>query len=272
MYQCKNCKKRFRDNYKLRRHFLSYLPYYFGSYICVFCEISFETELKLLKHILKLGHKSEPVEPCDILVKRKAFFENEDNKYFGSGLAKFDESDINYLIQHKGVTNFDVKDILGTLSNLDKYEDKQPAMDYNSRIVAPNFYDSINNSSPVTTSFEANVLQPSSEKTSFPSPPFSKTCLKRKIGGAPSFTAISQEKHATLGIDQRLAQLETRLDNLEVTLKTETQIIKSEILSKIDLNMQYQQQLCESLHKQLKQTMRESLRDMLQGALSSTQR
>lgn len=272
MYQCKNCKKRFRDNYKLRRHFLSYLPYYFGSYICVFCEISFETELKLLKHILKLGHKSESVESCDILAKRKAFFENEDNKYFGSGREKFDESDIDYLIKHKGITNFDIRDVLGTLSNLDKHEDKQPAMDFNSRIVTPNFYDSINNSSPVTTSFEANVLPPNCEKTCFPSPPSSKNCLKRKVGCVPSFTVTSQEQHSTLDFDQRLTLLETRLDNLEDTLKTEIQTIKSDIMSKIDIHMQYQHQLFESSHKQLKQAMRESLKDMLQGALSSTQR
>lgn len=68
---------------------------------------------------MKLGHKSEPVESCDILVKRKSFFENEDNKYFASGWTKFNDRNKNYLIQHKGVTNFDVRDILGTLSNLD---------------------------------------------------------------------------------------------------------------------------------------------------------
>lgn len=174
--------------------------------------------------------------------------------------------------QHKDVTNFDIRDILGTLSNLDRYGDKQPAMDYNSRIVTSNFYDPINSPSPVTTRFEANVLHFHSEETCFPSPPSSKNCLKRKVGCVPSFTVTSQEQHSILDFDQRLILLETRLDSLEDTLKTEIQTIKSEIMSKIDIHMQYQHQLFESSHKQLKQAMRESLKDMLQGALSSTQR
>ena len=51
--QCKNCHRFYKGLYKLRRHYLSYLPYYFGSYICVICELSFDSELKLLSHILK---------------------------------------------------------------------------------------------------------------------------------------------------------------------------------------------------------------------------
>lgn len=93
----------------------------------------------------------------------------------------------------------------------------------------PQLYDSINNSSSVTTSFEANVLHSNSEKNWFPSPPSSKNCLKRMVGGVPCFTVTSQEEHITLDIDQRLTQLETRPYNLEVTLKTEIQSIKSEI-------------------------------------------
>ena len=56
IFQCKNCNHHYKGLYKLRRHYLSYLPYYFGPYICVICELSFDLELKLINHIVRKKH------------------------------------------------------------------------------------------------------------------------------------------------------------------------------------------------------------------------
>ncbi len=61
MKQCKNCKKLFRTGQKLKRHYLNYLPYFFGFYCCVTCEVKFETKLKLLQHTFSERHKRQAV-------------------------------------------------------------------------------------------------------------------------------------------------------------------------------------------------------------------
>lgn len=274
LLQCKNCKRKFRDNYKLRRHYLSYLPYYFGSYICVICDISFETELKLHNHIIKQGHTSEAVDQFDVGKERRTYFDIEHNKYFGSQQTKFEETDIKYLIGHKGVTNLDVQGTIDGLTNSDTINSsshsKPKDMDFNSRSLTSNLYETIN-SNPATTSFETNVFKSTIENANcFPEPPVSKSSIKRKVSNVPSTSTYQgNEQSAFENIERRLQSMETRLDNLERTMKFDIQAAKTELIEKIELNMQYQQQLFDIMVKQLKAGTKEALTSMLQGALSS---
>ena len=116
MLQCLNCKRFYRDLYKLRRHYLTYLPYVFGKYICQICEKSFETELELLDHIFKQKHTSET--DGDFDYKRRHYFESE-GKYFGSKSCEFTSKVISYFINRKCVTNYDVQSYVNKIQNLD---------------------------------------------------------------------------------------------------------------------------------------------------------
>ena len=53
MYKCINCEKEFEYKSKLLRHFLVYLPYYFGDFICCLCNLRFDSELKLTNHCIR---------------------------------------------------------------------------------------------------------------------------------------------------------------------------------------------------------------------------
>ena len=148
MLQCYNCKRFYKDSYKLRRHYLIYLPYYFGKYICVICERNFETELKLLKHILARKREVKDDGNFNVKAKRELFFEKSENKFFGSKSSEFTSKDIKYFINQKCVSNYDVK------GSVDKVIDltHDVNMDYNSRIVPSDLYDNLGTSDPQTSS------------------------------------------------------------------------------------------------------------------------
>ncbi|MCU7801090.1 MAG: hypothetical protein KZQ70_13360 [gamma proteobacterium symbiont of Lucinoma myriamae] len=266
MIKCSNCNKWFRDTYKLRRHYLCYLPYYFGTYICIICEKSFETELKLLNHIIRQKHSSNPIKTFDVKSNRQTFFETENNKYFGTSQVQFEQKDVKYFLNSKGVTNWDVKNTVDKLLISDEPKDVEPAkMDFNTRIVTPNLYDSIN-SNPATSPFEASALNSETETNLFPNPPTSKSSVKRKFSIAPTSTQTYQENEQFVNLDRRLQRIEIRLDNLEQSIQS----AKDEITLKIDQNMQYEQQLFNVLQNQLRAGIRDTFASMLQGALTST--
>ena len=55
-------------------------------------------------------------------LKRQEYFSKTENKIFGSCNIPFEESDISYLLNSKGVTNFDIKPVVDTVLNLDQKE------------------------------------------------------------------------------------------------------------------------------------------------------
>ena len=72
-----------------------YLPYFFGFYCCVTCEVKFETKLKLLKHSFSERHKRQTVAASiDIKIKRQNYFNEQHNKHFGINSAQFTEKEI----------------------------------------------------------------------------------------------------------------------------------------------------------------------------------
>ena len=85
--QCKNCHRFYKGFYKLRRLNLSYIPYYFEPYICVICELSFDSESKILSHIVK-QHTEQNDSNFIIQAQRENYFEKTNNKYVGNLTTK----------------------------------------------------------------------------------------------------------------------------------------------------------------------------------------
>ncbi|KAH3891181.1 hypothetical protein DPMN_015270 [Dreissena polymorpha] len=118
MKQCENCKKLFRTVQKLRRHYLNYLPYFFGFYCCINCEVKFETKLKLLQHTFSERHKRQAVAAsCDIKIKRQNYFSEPNSEHFGINSAQFTEKEIEYLINSPSETNFEFVDKVSSIED-----------------------------------------------------------------------------------------------------------------------------------------------------------
>ena len=62
-----------------RRHYLNYLPYYFGFYSCINCGIKFETKLRLQQHTFSERHKRQTV--AAIETKRQEYFNEQRSEY-----------------------------------------------------------------------------------------------------------------------------------------------------------------------------------------------
>lgn len=278
LVQCKNCNKRFKDLYKLRRHYLSYLPFYFGTYMCIECGVNFDTELKLINHIIKKKHSNNLISNFDFASKRKAYFDKEDNKYVGISKSKFDQSDIEYFLKQKGITNLDLNDVIAQLSTLD--------MDFNNRSVTSALYDM--NSNPAITSFDPSILRKPNTKPTctattsfdsailinsndssnyFPPPPVTVGAKRRNtVTTTPYGSNISS---ITLeGINRSIHELDIKIDNVERNLTSEIKSAKEEILAKLDQMLQYQFQLSQSLNVQIKSGVNESLTKMMNGAVT----
>ena len=105
-----NCYCFYKGLFKLRRQYLSYLPYYFGPYICVICELSFDSELKLLSHNLRKQRTEQNVSNFVIKTQRENYFVKPENKYFGTRCShlQFEDEDMRHFINRKGVSYFDL--------------------------------------------------------------------------------------------------------------------------------------------------------------------
>ena len=170
MLQCSSCKKYYRNTYAPRRHYLTYLPYYFGSHICIPCERRFESRAKLIKHLIKHNDGLTSQEYVDISLKRQTYFEKKENHYFGIGSNQFDDSDIDHLVERKFTTNLDIypsNTHLLSIEHSKVVKEQSEEMDFNSRIVTPNIYEDVN-SNP-STSFENNLIR--NDNITFPNPP-----------------------------------------------------------------------------------------------------
>ena len=235
---------------------MTYLPYYFGSYICVICGISFDTEFKLLKHILKEQHTETNDENFTVKTKRKEYFEKKENRHFGVKHVAFGDDDITYLIKSKAVTNFDrVDEVLAILKpetcTSDSKSNKTD-MELNKFSAPQQFgYDSVTPIN-VTTPFEDNVLKQSIDTCTLPSPP-SGTGSKRKADFAIS-RHVSSDVTVEI-LDQRLKNLEIKVDNLEIKFKTEIQSAKEDILAKLDQAMNYDRHLFHAVTTQFRETL-----------------
>ena len=96
-----NCNHHYKRLYILRRHYLSHLPYYFGPYICVICELSFDSELKLLNHILRKQHPGKNNRNFAVKPQRESYFEKPEKnilaqKTFNSKMKTNSEGVSNY--------------------------------------------------------------------------------------------------------------------------------------------------------------------------------
>lgn len=260
--QCKNCNRWYKGKYKLRRHYLTYLPFYFGSYICSKCGISFETELKLLNHLIKKKHSDDQKTKFNVQLKREQYFEKEENKYFGSRNIRFDEADITYFLKHKGVSDIDVKPLLNKLLNIEEVDVKKTEiMEFNSKPVSSTFYDAITPGMSLPTPFEENVIK---AEPYFPQPP------GKRVSTSKTATVTRPTKDPSLDIlDQRIQNLELKVENLEQSIKSDIQCSKEEILSKIEQNMDYERQLFQALTNQLRDIMVDIFAKAMQGAFSA---
>ena len=228
MLQCSSCKKYYRDSYALRRHYLTYLSYYFGSHICIPCEKSFESKVKLIKHLIKHNDSLTRQEYVDISLKRQSYFRKKENRYFGIWSNQFEDSDVNHLVQRKFTTNLDINPTINHLLSIEQpnvVKEQNENMDFNSRIVTPNMYEDVN-SNP-STSFENNIL--SNDNITFPNPPVS----KRKY--SPPTTSSTFQKNDK--IESQIKEIEIKLTSIEQSLKTEIQSAKDEILQKLEQSM-----------------------------------
>ena len=263
MLQCLNCKRFYRDLYKLRRHYLTYLPYFFGKYICQICEKSFETELKLLDHIFKQKHTSETGGDFDYKFKRKHYFERE-GKYFGSKSCEFTSKDINYFINQKCVANYDVQSSVNKVQNFNQSTSSgTPTMDYNSRVVSSNLFDNLSTNAPQTSTSVDNIA---SGQSIFPDPAaFVTRPLKRKTHiSLPSATVGNEVEK----LETQIRDLERKIESVEHNLKTEIQMCKEEISQKLENMMQYQLQLFNIMNDTFRSVLRDIILGMLSGALS----
>ena len=101
--QCKTCNHHYKGLYKLRRHYLYYLPYYFRPYICVICELSFDSELKLLNHMLRKQHPGKNNRNFAVKAQRESYFEKPENKNFGTKDIQIKDEDIKNFINRKAM-------------------------------------------------------------------------------------------------------------------------------------------------------------------------
>ena len=241
---------------------MTYLPFYFGSYVCTKCEINLETELKLLNHILKKEHIWDENTDFNIKIKRHEYFSKEHNHYFGTKNIKFEESDINYFLNHKAVSEFDVQPVLNKLSNL-----TQGTMEFNSKTAASAF-EAVTSEVSFTTPFEENVIK---AENYLPPPPVSRMPPRRKVATVPRPSNISLEI-----LDQRVQNLELKFDqsvqNLELkldTLEQSVQALRDEMLTRNDHIISYQRQLFQAITCQFKDLTIELFSKSLQGALQA---
>lgn len=78
--------------------------------------------LKLVIHIIQKKHKKHQELSFDVKLKRQEYFSKTENKSFGSCNISFEEFDISFLFNNKGMTNFYIKPVVGTVLNLDQKE------------------------------------------------------------------------------------------------------------------------------------------------------
>ena len=259
--QCKNCKRWYKGKYKLRRHYLTYLPFYFGSFICTLCEISFETKSKLVSHIIKKRHKKDQEPSFDVKLKRQEYFNKTENKSFGSCNIPFEESDISYLLNSKGVTNFDIEPVVDTVLNLDQKElHTSNTMELNNKSLPSSYYETVTPELNMPTQFEENVLKSDSY---LPPPPVMRSAAKRK-----SATISRPPNDMSLDIlAQQVQNLEFKITNLEETVRGDIQSAKEDILAKLDQSMGYERQLYQAVSTQFREAIIEVLSKSLQGMI-----
>ena len=215
IFQCKNCNHHYKGLYKLRRHYLSYLPYYFGPYICVICELSFDSELKLINHIVRKKHTGKNNSNFAVKDQRKAYFEKPENKYFGMKDSQFNEEDVKHFINSKGVSNYDLGpalDFVITIEDSDSNNSSNHStMELNkfSSTMQQQFYDTVTPMG-LTNTFEENVLK-ATDSCTLPSPPVDRSS-KRKVANVESRI----DTNITLEIlNQRVQNLELKIDTME---------------------------------------------------------
>ena len=264
MLQCSSCKKYYSNTYALRRHYLTYLPYYFGSHICIPCERRFESKAKLIKHLIKHNDGLTSQEYVDISHKRQTYFEKKENHYLGIGSNQFDDSDIDHLVGRKFTTDLDIYPTNAHLLSIEQpkvVKEQSEGMDLSSRIVTTYIYKEVNVNP--STSFENNLLR--NGNITFPNPPF----LKRKYI-SPAASSFFQENDKLVRIENHIKKIESKLISKEQSIKTEIQSAKEEILQKLDQSIKYDQQLFSVMSEMLKLEIKESLDKMLSGALLAT--
>ena len=263
--QCKNCHRFYKGLYKLRRHYLSYLPYFFGSYICVICELSFDSELKLLSHILKKQHTEQNDSNFIIQTQRENYLKKTNNKYFGTRCLQFNDEDIIYFIHKKSVSNFDLRPAVEAVINIEN-SDLVINIDQNNSNV-PNtmelnkFYEVV---TPTGNTFEENIIPPQDNCT-LPSPPINRPNKKRHTIPDSRVT-----RDITLGIlEQRLNNLELKIDTVENKISTEIKQAKDEVISKIESSMSYNRQLYHAVTTQFREMIIDLLSKSSQASLDS---
>lgn len=151
--------------------------------MCIESGVNVDTELNLIKHIIKKKHSTDLISSFDIANKRKAYFDKADSKYVGTNKSKVDPSNIDYFLKQKGITNLDLNDVISQLSTMDK--------DFNNRTVTSALYDPLN-PNPVITSFDSTILRKHNLKpTCTPTTSFDSAILINSNDSNNSFSTSS---------------------------------------------------------------------------------
>ena len=299
IFQCKNCNHHYKGLYKLRRHYLSYLPYYFGPYICVICELSFDSELKLINHIVRKKHTGKNNSNFAVKDQRKAYFEKPENKYFGTKDSQFNEEDVKHFKNSKGVSNYDLGPALDFVitiedsdSNNSSNHSKTMELNKFSNTVPQQFYETVTpmglpntskestemeihtfggTSKPqfyddvtvidITSAFQENLK---SDSCTLPSPPVDRHS-KRKVANVESRI----DTNVTLEIlNQRVQNLELKIDTMEKHLKDDLRQAKDEVVEKIERSMNYDRQLFHAVTTQFREIVIDILSKLSQASFT----
>jgi len=131
-FQCANCEKVYGSLQKLRRHYLTYLPFYFGSYVCLSCELRFESEAKLRSHTSTKRHTNKSQSKhWDISEHRIKYFQDTNNLYIGESTKIYTESDINLMMDSTVTTNIDLSNAQAAMDRLMDNDDFDASTSYN---------------------------------------------------------------------------------------------------------------------------------------------
>ncbi|MEW8548038.1 MAG: hypothetical protein AB2693_31430 [Candidatus Thiodiazotropha sp.] len=216
--------------------------------------------MKLVSHIIKKKHKQDQEYKFNVQLKRQEYFSKNENKYFGSCNIPFEESDINYLLNSKGVTEFDIRPVIDSVLNLEQKEITSDNMELNNKSLSSTYYETVTPELNVPTQFEENVLKTDSY---LPPPPVIRTACKRK-----SATVSRPPSDVTLEmLQQQIQNLDNRIDNLEQSIRAEIHAAKDDILAKLEQSMNYERQLFQAISSQFREATIEVLSKSLQGMM-----